>query len=202
MLNSVLQVYIFMKDKIEETKTFLLATSIVLLTIIFAVYAVVSFILVIAIFKPTEQEKLVIYIVLGVLLLFILTIYLFLGTGTVTFTKDRIIVKKWLFSHRRYFLYSKIEQINIFYGYIPIGFRRASGQSVSIFCKKMKNPVIHIEITYPLIAELMKHTEGIRIRVGYSSLLKFSKKHRALLWDYLRNSQKEEILRRLKKKQK
>ena len=191
-----------MKDKIENTKTFLISTSIVLLAVIFAVFSVISCILIIAFFKPTTNEKLVSYVVFGILILAILTISLFDGTGTVTFADNRIIFKKWLFSRRRYFLYSEIAEIVIFYGYVPVGIRRAGGHCISIYRKNKKNPTLNIEITYPIVCELMKHTEGIDIRIGYSSLLKFSKKHRELLWNYLKESQKKEILMKLEKKKK
>lgn len=191
-----------MKDKIENTKTFLIKTSSVLLTVMFSVCSIISCILIITFSKPTptEQEKLVIYIVFGILLLVLLTICLFDGTGTVTFADNRIIFKKWLFSHRRYFLYSEIAKINIFYGCVPMGIRRAGGHCISVYRKKKKNPTLNIEITYPIVCELMKHTEGIEICIGFSSLLKFSKKHRELLWNYLKESQKKEILMRLEKK--
>ena len=191
-----------MKDNIQKSKTFPLTISNVLLTIIFAILSVLSCALIIVFYQPTENERLVIYICCGVMLLFIFTLFLFLGTGTVRFYEDRIIVKEWLFSRRRYLLYSEIDQINFFYGYVPTGLRSASGQCISIFRKKRKNAVINIEITYPIAVEVLKHTEGISIKVGFSSLLKFSKKHRELLWDYLKESQKQEILSRVDKKKK
>ena len=193
-----------MNDKVQNTKSFLINTSCIILASTFSVCLVLSFIFIIIFWQPppTKQEKILIYILLAVFLLFILTVFLFDGTGTVTFAENRIIFKKWLFSHRRYFLYSEIDKIIIFYGYVPMGLRRAGGHCISIYRKKKKNPTLNIEITYPIVSELMKHTEGIHIRIGYSSLFKFSKKHRELLWDYLKESQKKEILRRLAKKKK
>ena len=189
-----------MDEREEKRKTYLTVTSCVMLSVVLSVFLVLMAILIIIIFRPTQRERILIFASFGVMLLFILTIFLCEGTGTVKFMDNRIVVKRWLFSRRRYLLYSDIDYISIFYGYIPMGYRRAGGQQISIFRKKGKNAVINIEITYPIVIELLKHTQGIRIRVDYSSLMKFSKKHRELLWGYLRESQKEEILKRLNKR--
>lgn len=124
---------------------------------------------------------------------------LIIGLGTITFCEDGIIYKNSLFSRKQKIYYNEATKVQIDYKNYPRGLKSAAPKRIYIIEKDKIR--CQIDISLGIIKELLKHIEKSKITISFfENLHGFPKKHRKLLYEYLKTEkQKCTVTESLKK---
>ena len=118
---------------------------------------------------------------------------LIFGLGTITFCEDGIIYKNSLFSRKQKIYYNEVTKVRIDYKNYPKGLKTAAPKKISI----MEKDIIRCQtdISLGIIKELLKHIEKSKITISFfENLYGFPKKHRKLLYEYLKTEKQKRII--------
>lgn len=118
---------------------------------------------------------------------------LIIGLGTINFYEDRIVYKNSLFSRKQEISYHDITEVIIDYQNHPKGLKSAVSSKIYIIEKRKIR--CHTDISFGIIKQLLEYIEKSKITVSFSEeLYGFPKKHRRLLYEYLKTEKQKRIV--------